>query len=417
VTGKADSPHIVARIGAFGLSVALSLAVGFITIPILTAAIGAQDWAILALVQVISTLCGVFVSFGWTVTGPTELAAMPSSQRSSYFARTLWIRAALFTVIAPVTILVSGIVTARWEGFILLSALAYLLPTLGANWFFVGSGQGRKLFLLDSLPQQIGAVVGALLTNLTHDPLTFAGTVSLAGVISVIASAYSVLHGSGRTPHPAKREVKAILRHQTHGAMTALTASGYVSLPIIVVQLIAPGGLPQYTMVDRFFRYGVTALAPVVQGLQSWVPEAGAVHVKRRLRLALWLSAFVALLGAAGIFLLGQPLAAFLSHGTVEIPSLLLASIAVAFASVAVSQVVGLVGLVAFGRSRLLATSTVIGALVGVPLIVLLAFAYGAQGVGIGLAVSELAVTAYQLLVLARVLRHDQVGAPDEAVG
>lgn len=77
----------------------------------------------------------------------------------------------------------------------------------------------------------------------------------------------------------------------------------------------------------------------------------------------------------------------------------------VAFVGIATAAIVGYACLVVVGRVRALAVSTLIGAIVGAPLILLFAAAGSVPLVAWAVAVSELCVGGYQVLVLRRELR------------
>jgi O-antigen/teichoic acid export membrane protein len=77
----------------------------------------------------------------------------------------------------------------------------------------------------------------------------------------------------------------------------------------------------------------------------------------------------------------------------------------IAFIGIATAAIVGYACLVVVGRVRALAVSTLIGALVGAPLILLFAAAGSVPAVAWAVAVSELCVAGYQVLVLRAELR------------
>ena len=84
---------------------------------------------------------------------------------------------------------------------------------------------------------------------------------------------------------------------------------------------------------------------------------------------------------------------------TVSIP------LGVAFIGIGTTAVVGYACLVAVGRTRALAGSTVVGAAVGAPLILFGAWSGSLLLVASAVAVSEICVAIYQLLALRNALR------------
>ena len=87
------------------------------------------------------------------------------------------------------------------------------------------------------------------------------------------------------------------------------------------------------------------------------------------------------------------------------IPFALAVPMAVNLAAILASQLTGFACLTAFGLTRALATSTIVGAVVGTALMLPLLLWIGAPGVAWGLAAAELCVLAVQLVTLAPKLR------------
>jgi hypothetical protein len=69
--------------------------------------------------------------------------------------------------------------------------------------------------------------------------------------------------------------------------ITAATGSLYVNLPLIVISAWLPLQLDLYTMIDRIFRYSVTAFSPVLQFIQGWIPEGGPENLRHRMTRAI----------------------------------------------------------------------------------------------------------------------------------
>jgi hypothetical protein len=101
-----------------------------------------------------------------------------------------------------------------------------------------------------------------------------------------------------------------------------------------------------------------------------------------------------------------SPLAStLLSAGALTVPIEISVPLGVAFVGVGTSAVVGYACLVAVGRVRALAVSTVIGAIVGAPLIVAFAMLGSLPLVAWAVAISELCVAGYQVAALLKALR------------
>ena len=397
----------LARLAKFALTVGLGTVVGLIAIPIITDVVGSGLWAILALVQSMATLFGVLVAFGWGTVGPSMVAALPPEKRQQLFADSLVTRAYLYLLTAPIMGFVMVLLQPAHAGFVFLASLTYLLPFLGASWYFIGEAKPTRLFLADALPQLAGTVTGLFVLTYTRDLTAMVLTQLLFGLLAVALSAVVVLRSamSPLTWDFSARGSLSRMRLQRHGVVTAATGSLYVNLPILAVTVLIPTHLDVYAFADRLFRYGAVAFSPVLQFIQGWIPEGGVKDQKHRIRRAAQAAPALGVSGGLALALLGPFAAQVLVRDPIPFGSSLSIPIGVAFSAVALSQVIGLACLVAVGQARELAKSTLIGALAGAPMIVAGAVSVGVVGVAWAVAVSEALVAGYQLLVLRRHMR------------
>ena len=123
------------------------------------------------------------------------------------------------------------------------------------------------------------------------------------------------------------------------------------------------------------------------------------------------LAPFAAVLAALALALCIPWASGLLSHGAIVVGFDLSVPMGVVFGAVAVSQVVGLACLIPIGEGKALAVSTVLGAAIGIPLIIAGALTIGVSAVAWAVAVSELAVATYQLRVVFSYFRRaDRAG-------
>lgn len=397
------------RLASFSLTVGLGTVVGLIAIPIISRISGSDQWAIQALTQSLATLFGVAVAFGWGTTGPAMVASSPAPQRPGLFFESLVSRFYLYLATAPVMVVTLILLQPEHAGFVALASITYLVPYLGASWYFIGEAKPFRLFAFDALPQVLGTLAGLGVLLATSDLMLFLATQLVFNVAGVIISATVILRGSGAKAAWSLKGVAGLLTKQRHGVITAGTGALYVNLPLIAVSVFIPSHLDIYTFADRLLRYAITAFAPVLQFVQGWIPEGGAENTRHRLKRAVQLTPVVGLCGAAALALGGPFASEMLLHGDSDLPYSLSVPFAVTFIAVAVSQVVGLAGLVTIGESRELARSTVVGAVLGAPMIMLGALFVGVVGVAWAVAVSEFAVAAYQVFVLLRFFKKARV--------
>ena len=276
------------RLGAFGASVVITTVVGVLAIPVVIANTGSQIWGVIALGQATALLFGVLVSFGWGTTGPALVAGMPAEGRPQMYLDSLVSRLYLFCLAAPLAVLTVWLIANDFQSVAVLACLAYLLPFLGASWFFVGDGRPGRLLLFDTVPVTLGTVLGLIGLTLTTNVYVYL-TIQLAmNLVAVVASGLLIRMRSPLVPRfdfNARRAMHR-LRGQRHGVITAATSSLYVNTPLMVVGAVVPGSLALYAMAEKFFKYGLTAVGPVVQVLQGSIADPDRARQDARVRMA-----------------------------------------------------------------------------------------------------------------------------------
>lgn len=394
------------RLGTFALTVGAGTVVGLLAIPVITNVVGADAWAVQVLVQTLSTLFGVLVAFGWGTVGPGLVASSPVSNRPQLFLDSLVTRSYLFLLTAPAMMLVLTMLRPGESLFVSIAAAAYLLPFVGASWYFVGEGRPMRLFLLDALPQLLGTLAGLGVLVVTRDFTLLVVTQLIFNAAAVSLSALVILRGG--TNLKAKFSPRDSLRQmalQRHGVITAATGSFYVNLPMLVVNAFIPAQLATYAIADRLFRFAVTAFSPVLQFVQGWIPEGGPGSTNHRIKRASQITPMMGFLGGGVLAAVGPAAAQILVQSPTNFGHGLSIPVGVSFAAVAVSQIIGLACLVPIGKARELAKSTIVGAVLGTPLILLGAMLWGVSGVVCSMAISELAVALFQFRILRHYLR------------
>lgn len=394
---------VAGRLSGFTVSVIIVTLLGIVAIPLLTATVGEDTWGTLALIQIVAQFGGILVAFGWGAVGAATVAGIPHARRPAFFRRSLQARAALYACVFPVIALLLIALT-RGEVLIsILGAAVYLLPYLGANWYFTGEGRPTRLLLFDTVPIVIGGVLGLVGVWITRELwvyLVFQGLGYLAAVsISALVVRRSPQDGvADRTP------MKTLLSSQRHAVSATLVSSLYVTLPMIAVQIFLPVLQPMYALANQLFKYASIALLPIQQFFQSWVPVDDGGR-PRRMRIATLAAMAIGIIGGALIAFLSPWVSMLLSVGKNPVPLSVSLPLGVAFIGIATAAVVGYACLVSLGRVRALAVSTMIGAIVGAPLILLFAVLGSVPAVAWAVAISELCVGAYLLWVLRSALR------------
>ncbi|REK73006.1 hypothetical protein DX116_05290 [Aeromicrobium endophyticum] len=284
-----------------------------------------------------------------------------------------------------------------------MASAVYAATTgLSSSWYFVGLGDPKRLFFLESLPRLSGTVIGVSLVYTTGTIILM----PLTQVVSALGAVYLVFrfvrhqHLESSPERPSARTTRDRLRSQSPLVGTAGMAAIYSGMPMILVAKFDPAGLVAYGMADRLRGYAIIALTPVDQILQGWVPRGGRDDLRRRIRVALQTSFVLAIFCGIGFALLARPLADFLSGGKIAVPTDLVVPIAMILAVVTMSHCVGLACLMALGARSALLHSTGIGFFFGVPAVTFAALHTGAVAVAWTILAIEVCVCAYQTSAL-----------------
>lgn len=399
---------LIARLGTYTAAVAVTSIVGLLAIPVVVTQAGDVIWGIVAVAQTLAALLGVLVSFGWGTTGPAMVAGMDAADRPQMFLDSLVTRLYLGLLAVPLAVLVPFLLTGPgYRGAMIAACLVYLIPFLGGAWYFVGEARPKRLILCDALPAGLGNLAGVAGILLTQDIFVFIACQGFFNLVGVSLSARLIVRSAPErlVLDPSLRSAVRRLPPQLHGVITAATSSLYVGAPLLLVSAFLPTVREVYAMAERFVRYGQIALGPVVQVLQGSIAAADKEVERSRIRRTTLVAPLLGLVGGVLIALILPAGSALLSAGAIVVGYELSAPIGIVFAGIAVSSIVGLACLIPLGEGRSLAASTVVGAAIGVPLIVLAAIFTGPVAVAWSVAVSEVIVATYQMTVVRRALR------------
>lgn len=391
------------RIVGFGLSTIVVGLSNVLVIPLIVRTATASGWASIALAQAIGTIGGIVVAFGWGVIGPALIASSDQNARHLEYARSAIVRVAIWIPLAVACTALAATLAPTFKEPAMIMAAASCAAGLSAIWYFVGSSDPRSLFLYDTTPRTLGLVVGALVLALTKDLWWFAIIQLVAALLAFVIPSFVILRRPNTTPWSELRPASLFrsTRKQYYGIGTGITSAAYQALPTVLVGAFAPVGLAQFALADRLQKLSNTALRPVSQTLQGWVPALGQPSRERVLR-ALGFAAMAGILSGLALALLGPIAGQFLGSGQIALGFNLTVPIGLTLCLSLISQCSGMSCLMALGKSKHVLVSSVAGAVACVPLCIVLASTAGAPGAAWSIAISELIVTVYQLLVLRR---------------
>lgn len=398
---------LVRRFGGFATSLVFSTAVNLLAIPFVISTLGKDVWGELALAQATAAIFGIVVAFGWGTVGAALVASLSVEKRPQMFVESLVSRGYLLLFAAPVMFAVMLVISKVDQVVTALASVAYVLPFVGASWFFIGQAKPWRLFLFDVLPQGLGTIAGLAFIQFVPSPIVFVLSVLVFNLLAVVTGAVGVLSQARRRLVIDLRIGPAMRRlgGQKHGVIAAGTGSLNSNLPMLVVNQVVNGALPQYALADKLFRFAVAGFGPVLQVIQGWIPEAGPTRSLQRIGTVARLAPGVGVLAGGLLALLAPWASSIFSGGAIAISFGLSIPFGLILAGVLVAQIVGLACLIPLGQGRALATSTAVGATVNVPLMLVLGLVMGAPGVAWAVGLAELVVAGYQLMVVRKCLR------------
>lgn len=387
--------------GGYGLAVVTGGVLSIAVIPVVILAAGEQSWATIAVAQAVGGFAFVFVAGGWGVTGPTATAALPEAERGQYYRDSVATRGWLFVAIIVPASAIAVLLTQDQPWLAAMTVAGGLMAALSAGWFYVGESSPIRFLLIDTLPRNAATVVGAIVLLATGDALWFVTAQFLGALLACVVATVDILRR-----YPAGRWIiRPIssfgrLRGQSSAITMAATAGVYVNLPIVIVQVFIPAATADYALAERMLRMTLYATRPFVQFSQGYVPDPDPARQSVRATRVTALALASGVLGGAA-YAVGGPFASgLLSGGTLPMSLSLSIPLGVALAAMLGSQVTGFACLTAFGLTRTLAQSTVVGAVLGAITMVPAAIVFGVDGLAWALAASELAVLAVQLVKL-----------------
>jgi O-antigen/teichoic acid export membrane protein len=405
---------MIKRIAAFaGLPLLASLA-SFILLPIIARVGGAPAWNSLAVGQAVGAIAAIVIGLGWPLTGPAAVAsAGEEAVRRRHYAISFVTRSFVFVCAVPVMALALTFTSGAgqfWLAF--LMACAQAAAGLTPAWYCIATGHAGRIAKYDVVPRMI-ATLGVI-------PLLFA-----TNEIYFYPLALLVLGLAGtlwfNRDHSIRQDfdgltLKAVLKEIWElraGAGITVAAGAYASTPVLVVQFAAStAGLAAFVSAEKLYRIGQLATAALGNSLQGWVSEFGADHRERR-KFSLMALTGLGLAGWLVMTLLGPWASTLLFGSALSADFWTCFWFGLSFLLVCVTTSTGAHWLVPARRMRVVFSSTITGAVVGLPAMIILSSLMGGQGGALGLVIGEIAVTVIQVRAI---LRLHQDKAPDNKV-
>lgn len=373
------------------------------SIPALITADGLASWSGFAIGQAAGGVAAAAVNLGLSVSGPGEIASTSDSARRGLLLRSITVRA---VILIPATVIAAGIAGAVAPTVAVIAWVGVLQQSVNGmsdRWYLVGMARPAAVFLWDAIPRTLANVAAVAAVYLAGAGLLEAAAILVLGTgVAWLATTIASLRMT-RGVQAQTVTVRAFLKRQTSGLWVNVSESTLVAAPVLLIGAFVPSALADYAFYDKVYRQGTSAMAPVAQVLQPWSARRTGRAQWRRIEAAIGVGGTVALLTTIIGALLGAPVLTLLAAGEVR-PGLLEAVLISAAIGLWVLRMISVrSGLIPLGDGRFVRYSSMTGMIVSLLLIVGGAHVFGADGALAGIAVGVfLQCVAYlwRLLVL-----------------
>ncbi|MEE2567933.1 hypothetical protein V1638_00770 [Pseudarthrobacter sp. J64] len=382
----------------------ISMLLPLLSMPTVTQNFGAPGWSAIAIGMSVGSGGSVLIDFAWSLLGPQRVASTHASRRAGVLALATRMRAWVILAVAPLALAAVLVVPSEDRTTTLLVCSAFLAMGMSGNWFFIGCGRPNAIFLSDLIPRAAAVVLAVTAMELGAPLQVYGWLLASAAVVSVIAAhRLAGVTFDDLTGVTALRASIAFRRHKAAIAGRAIS-SLYISLPVTLVAFVAPTGVHAFAAADSLLKMVLNVLGSVINAFQRYVGSSAKVDLLTRLRLAVLVNAGFGAVAGLLIVVFGPFIFMLLMSGTLDIGIGMTLPLAGVVLTTCISRAVGSLGLVAMGRVSAITVSAVVGAVIGVPAIMLGAGLQGAELALTGMFVAEAAVLIVQVLALSRAI-------------
>lgn len=391
----------VGRFGGLAALPFLSLLVPFLALPVIARVASETEWVALGVGESIGAIAALTIGYAWPLVGPARVApAAPADARADLTA-SLTSRIILLAVASvPLGIVAVAIAPPGTAALALLATAANGILGLSPAWYLIGRSRPLTLAGAESLPRIAGGLAGIGVVLLTREVVWYPVILLAATVIA--QTVFFVREGTlGHLRRLTSwRGGAAALRRDGHAAVAVIAGGAYSSATVAVVTAVATVPVAAvFVSADKLLKASLTAIVATTNAVQGWVAEDENPEVKlRRAARSITILAALGALGFAACSFLGPLATALLFGANLAIDTPTAVAIGLAFFAIALNTGVGRLLLIPFGLVGWVTISTLIGAAVGVPGMIVGATSAGAAGAAFGFAISEVVVVVVQVI-------------------
>ncbi|GAA1723244.1 hypothetical protein GCM10009710_00070 [Aeromicrobium alkaliterrae] len=384
----------------------VSLLTPLLVLPLLARAATIDEFASIALGQSVGMVASLALSYGWTVTGPADVARVPEHERPGLWLDSVRMRSLAFAVLLVPTAGIAYLVDPSRDALAPTMAVALLLAGFSPAWYGIGQGQPSIVILYDAIPRTAGNVVGVLLAVAFDHLYLYAIVLGLFTILPVGVLHRSLTRGLDRA---ALGPRAVTLRSNLAPTLTELIAGLYSmgSTALVGASVSSPQVIAVFSGAERFTRTGAASIAVTSSVLTAWVAEAKGAVFRKRVGVSLGVHLVLGVAGALALGLLGPAMSALLLGEPLRMDTATGFAFGVFFLGWSLETVTARHVLAARRRTTSLLASTIIGSAVGCVAIVVGGQQWGTAGAASGLAIGIFTILAVQMPVAYDVVRRE----------
>ncbi|CAH0130535.1 lipopolysaccharide biosynthesis protein [Microbacterium foliorum] len=377
-----------------------------IALPFMSRASTTDDWTALNIGLGVGTFAGAIGLVGWNILG-TPLVAMAESddERRELYGRSFYIRAAVVVVASLLSAVIASLISPSSSWAVAAAfAVAGALNGIGLSWYAVGVSSPSIALWYEVVPRGIATAVAIAVVLITQDVLWYGILLSLSIVLGTLAFHRRVLRRLW-PPWPGLARLGSDVGDMKAAWGVESIGSLYQNAPVPVAGLIAsPVDVAAYASSDRIYRYGTLGVSAAGNALQGWVLETTDAGSRRARNLASFaVMGVIAAIGWVVLAVFGPLLSGVLFGADKQGDPTAFQFLGIAFISVTMSTPLIRNILIPARRDGFVLAVSMVAAVVGVAMMVVLGSTLGTTGVAIGFAVSETATLLGCIALASRV--------------
>lgn len=266
------------KLVGFGSLPLLSAVAPLAILPVIARTGGPDAWIAIATGQSVGVVAATVLGFGWSVTGPPQVARASIPVRRQLLRDEVRSRVVLAGPVLLLAVLAASLLATPSGRLLSVSMACATAPAgLSGAWFCVGAGTPGLIARYEALPRVLGIAASALLIWGTGVLVVYPALLLLTTVCgSVLLHRRLGLGLRMATDAPESRQpLSTVMRGQARGAAIEVSGSAYTAAPVLIAGQVLTTGVVGYVSGDRLYRLALYVVVVVGNALQSWLPAAG----------------------------------------------------------------------------------------------------------------------------------------------